>query len=59
MLDEKFRQWIQGKDATQARVSIYQRIRDIPYAVIPQLVDAERYVDILKLGKGKTPLMEV
>ncbi len=52
MLDEKFRQWTQGMDAFQARVSIYQRIRDIPYAVIPQLVDAERYVDILKLGKG-------
>ena len=52
MLDEKFRQWTQGKSVAQARVSIYQRIRDIPYAVIPQLVDAERYVDILKLGKG-------
>jgi len=52
MLDEKFRQWTQGKNAAQARVSIYQRIRDIPYAVIPQLVDAERYVDILRLGKG-------
>ena len=52
MLDEKFRQWTQGKSVAQARVSIYQRIRDIPYAIIPQLVDAERYVDILKLGKG-------
>jgi len=52
MLDEKFRQWTQGKSVAQARVSIYQRIRAIPYAVIPQLVDAERYVDILRLGKG-------
>ena len=52
IIDEKFRQWTQGKDAVEARVSIYQRIRDIPYAVIPQLVDAERYVEILKHGKG-------
>ena len=52
MLDEKFRQWVEGRNAAQARVSIYEKIRDIPYAVIPQLIDAERYVEILKLGKG-------
>jgi len=51
-VDEKFREWTQGKNAVQARVSIYQRIRDIPYAVIPEINDAERYVEILKLGKG-------
>ena len=52
MLDEKFQQWVQGKDATQARVSIFEKVRDIPHAVIPELCDAERYVDILKLGRG-------
>lgn len=52
MLEEKFRQWVEGKDAVQARISIFERIRDIPYAVIPRLNDAERYVDMLKLGKG-------
>ena len=52
MVDEKFREWTSGKDAVQARISIYQKIRDIPYAVIPELNDAERYVDILRLGKG-------
>lgn len=52
MVDEKFQEWTRGKNAVQARVSIYQRIRDIPYAVIPELNDAERYVDILKLGMG-------
>jgi hypothetical protein len=36
----------------QARISIYRGIRDIPYAVIPELNDAERYVDILNLGRG-------
>ena len=51
-IEEKFREWTQGKDAADARVSIYQRIRDIPYAVIPELIDAKRYADILKLGKG-------
>lgn len=52
IIDEKLRQWVQGKNAAQARVTIYQRIRDIPYAVIPELVDAERYIEILKYGKG-------
>jgi len=52
MLEEKFRQWVEGKNSTQARVSIYEKIRDIPYAVIPRLIDAERYVEILELGKG-------
>ena len=52
MVDDKFREWTSGKDAVQARISIYQKIRDIPYAVIPELNDAERYVDILRLGKG-------
>ncbi len=52
LLEQRFREWTQGKNVTEARVSIYQRIRDIPYAVIPELVDAERYVDMLKLWKG-------
>ncbi len=52
ILEEKFRQWAQGKDATRARVSIFENIRDIPYAVVPQLIDAEGYADILRLGRG-------
>jgi len=52
LVEQKFREWTQDKNAVEARVSIYQRIRDIPYALIPELVDAERYVEILKLGKG-------
>jgi len=51
-VDEKFREWTRGKNAVQARISIYRRIRDIPYAVVPELNDAERYVDILNLGRG-------
>ena len=52
LLEQRFREWTQGKNGLEARVSIYQKIRDIPYAVIPELIDAERYIDILKLWKG-------
>ena len=52
ILDDRFRQWTRGNDPVQARISIYEKVRDIPYAVLPDLIDAERYVDILKLGRG-------
>jgi hypothetical protein len=52
ILEEKLREWTQGKNAVEARASIYRRIRDIPYAVIPRLNHAEGYIEILKLGRG-------
>jgi hypothetical protein len=52
VIDEKLLQWTQGKNAIQARVSIYEKIRDIPYAVMPELINTEKYVEILKLWKG-------
>ncbi len=52
ILDEKFAQWTEGKNTTQARLSIYEKVRDIPYAVVPELNDTERYVEILRYGKG-------
>jgi len=52
ILDDKFRQWTGGKDPVQARISIFEHVRDIPYAVLPNLINAERYIDILTLGKG-------
>ena len=35
-----------------ARVAIFEKIRDIPYAIVPELNDAQRYLEILTLGKG-------
>ena len=52
IIEEKFNEWTQGKSAVGARVSIYERVRDIPYAVIPELIDSEGYVEILRLKKG-------
>ncbi len=51
-IEDTFRQWVLGKDPVEARVSIYHKIRDIPYAVVPELIDAERYVDIIRLNRG-------
>ncbi|MBN1643999.1 MAG: hypothetical protein JW856_04195 [Dehalococcoidales bacterium] len=52
IVDDKFREWTRGRDAVQSRINIFEKIRDIPYAVIPELVDYRRYADIFKFGKG-------
>lgn len=52
LIERSFQEWTQGKSIIEARTSIYQKIRDIPYAVIPELVDAARYAEILKLQRG-------
>ena len=52
IVDRKLREWIQGKSGKDARVAIYYKIRDIPYATIPELRNPERYLDILKLNEG-------
>ncbi len=52
VIDETFRQCVEGKDPRQARISVYERIRDIPYAVIPELNSVGRYQEILTLAKG-------
>jgi hypothetical protein len=52
LIEQRFGEWTRGKNDVEARVSIYQQIRNMPYAVIPELVDAEGYLEILKLGRG-------
>lgn len=52
IVEEQFKQWVCGKSEVEARVIIFERIRDIPYAVIPELNDSERYPDILRVRKG-------
>jgi len=52
IVDEKFDQWTRGKDAVAARISVFERIREIPYAVVPDLIDSQRYIDILSIRRG-------
>jgi hypothetical protein len=48
----KFSEWTRGKSSLEARVSIYNKVRDIPYAIIPELIDHQKYAEILTVGKG-------
>ena len=52
IVDRKLSEWTRGEITKDARITIYYKIRDIPYAVIPELNDPEQYIHILALGKG-------
>ena len=51
-IDEKFEEWTCGRRAVEARVAVFDKIRDIPYAVIPEINSASHYARILTVGKG-------
>lgn len=44
--------WTAGLGRREALIEVYRRIRDIPYAIVPELVDPTGYVRILEVGKG-------
>ena len=52
IVEQRFYEWTAGKNPRQARISIYENIRDIPYAIIPELNSPTSYPQILNLGKG-------
>ena len=51
---ETFRDWTQGKSPAEARIAVFKHIRDIPYAIVPELRDprvgAEKILEIQKGG---------
>ena len=44
-----FEKWTAGKSPLAARISIFEGIRDIPYAVIPEAQDSEKGVGVMLL----------
>ena len=52
VFEEKFREWTAGKNPQAARINIFERIRDIPYAVVPELIDPENYIGVLETNRG-------
>lgn len=52
IVEATFRKWTQGRSAREARIAVFNRIRDIPYAIIPELNDPGNYTRILELNRG-------
>ena len=51
-ISEKLSQWTKGQNPLEARISVFRKIRDIPYAIIPEVIHPQKYLDILKISKG-------
>jgi hypothetical protein len=48
-----FDEWVKNKGPREARISVFEHIRDIPYAIIPELRDPHLGpAGILELNKG-------
>jgi len=53
VIQNKFDSWISGLSAEEARIAVFKHIRDIPYAIVPELRDPLRGPSgLLSLGKG-------
>ncbi|MFA6610603.1 MAG: hypothetical protein WCT15_07135 [Candidatus Omnitrophota bacterium] len=50
---KKFREWTEGLDPVESRISVFRHIRDIPYAIVAELRDPYTGPSgMLKLCKG-------
>ncbi|MFC1969976.1 hypothetical protein ACFLVV_02015 [Chloroflexota bacterium] len=52
IISEKLSLWTEGQNSLEARISVFRKIRDIPYAIIPEVIHPQKYLDILKINKG-------
>ena len=41
IIDKKFNEWTAGLGPKEARIAAFNRVRDIPYAIIPELRSPE------------------
>ncbi len=50
---QKFNEWIRDRSLPESTVSIFERVRDIPYAIIPKLFSLEKGpIGMLQSNKG-------
>lgn len=53
IINDKFREWTKGLESIQSRISIFNHIRDIPFGLIPDLIDPMKGpMGILQYNKG-------
>jgi len=53
LITEKFKEWSWGKDPVSARIAVFERVRDIPYAVTQETQDGvSGPTEMLRLNRG-------
>lgn len=50
LVDNAFREWIEENDPVKSRINIFEHVRDINYAVIPELRNFEKGLEDLLAG---------
>lgn len=51
--DQAFEEWTRGKDPLQARIAIFEHVRDIPYSILVPMTDPKTAPEqILDRGRG-------
>ncbi len=52
VIGRKLREWTAGQSPRQAMVTVFYKIRDIPYGILPELNSPSQYLRILKTNMG-------
>ncbi|NQT32061.1 MAG: hypothetical protein HQ594_00125 [Candidatus Omnitrophica bacterium] len=53
IIDTKFMEWTEALTQEEAKISVFEHIRDIPFAVVPELFSLKKGPEgLLKLNKG-------
>jgi len=52
LVEHAFRNWTNDKTPVEARVTIFEQIRNIPYAIVPEISNADNFPRILDIGRG-------
>jgi transglutaminase-like putative cysteine protease len=52
LIGHTLEKWIGASSGKQALIAIFNRIRDIPYSVLPELNDPRNYTRILEINAG-------
>ena len=45
IVDDKYKEWTKGLTPLQARINVFNKIRDIPYAIVPEIMDYREYIN--------------
>jgi hypothetical protein len=52
IIERRLREWTAGSDKTAAMISVYSKIRDIPYGILPELNSPTDYLRIFERNMG-------
>jgi hypothetical protein len=52
VIGQKLSEWTAGQGQRQAMLTVFYKIRDIPYGILPELNSPSQYLRILETNMG-------